>query len=89
MKTTRTYYKVVFNQDAEHEFSGITREFKEGETFLSRMSENNLKFFLSQLMATKIINSHIISFPVKIFDVYKVTENISYQEEKINQNHNL
>lgn len=82
MSNVKTYYKAVFKQAAEHEIGHTKKVFKAGETFVSRMSDANVYAFLSEPTAVKLIGQTTVSFPITLFDIYKVTETTTYAEEK-------
>lgn len=83
-KESRTYYRAVFNQDAETTIDGKILSFQQGETFVNKMSEKNLQAFLSDKQGVKLMKNSIVKFPTSYFDIYKITETITFEEEKIN-----
>lgn len=86
MKEHKTYYRAVFNQDAQKEINGTLKLFEAGDMFINRMSEANLQAFLAQKNNGKLINNSFVSFPTSYFDIHKITETITYESEKIDTN---
>lgn len=83
MKESKTYYKAVFREEMIKDINKKPKLFNAGDVFINRMSEKNMQSFISNKTNAKIVYDTYVSFPTELFDIYKVTETITYTEEKI------